>query len=357
MPNALQIAQGRQTPLTAGLFMAVRDEAPLFSAFDVRTTSGTSFLSLAITSLPSSSFANLGEGFTSSEGTLELREFDCSLIGGQIRAELISADLWNKNHTGTGYTWFDLQTMLKVKADVQNVERQIILGRTNDAKGFPGAKELTPFSGGVFTMAETSAAYNFQRSVLNVAGTTSDTASSAYSFVFGEMESQLILGNDSGGELITIGDIITQDLAPDPVNNPTKLLRHEVAQLQGFVGLSVSGFNQQIEGQSVPTQYSVRRAANITADAGKTMTDTVMDKLSRSHGTGRRPSLFAMSHRSGEQLAASRSATAVNFNMGQSGDASRAQANIYPEPPENWRGIPIVYPLPSVIGDTDAIES
>lgn len=357
MPNALEIAQGRQTPLTAGLFMAVRDEAPLFSAFDVRTTSGTSFLSLAVVSLPSSSFANLGEGFTNSDGKLELREFSCSLIGGQVKAELISAGLWDKAHQGSGSTWFDLQTMLKVKADVQNVERQIILGRSNDAKGFPGAKELTPYSAGVFTMAETSAKYNFQRPVLNVGGTTADTASSVYSFVFGEMESQLILGNDSGGELIQIGETITQDLAPDPVNEPSKLLRHDVAQLEGFVGLSVSGFNQQIDGQTIPTQYSVRRAANITADSGKTCTDTVIDKLTLSHGTGRGSSLLAMSHRSGEQLAASRQATAVNFNMGQSGDAQNAVATIYPAPPPSWNGIPIVYPLPSVIGDTDAIES
>jgi|DEB0MinimDraft_6_1074348.scaffolds.fasta_scaffold04713_1 hypothetical protein len=358
MPTASQIAQGRQTPLTAGLFNAVRDEAPLFSAFDARTTSDTSFLSLAIVSLPSSGFANLNEGFTSSEGQLELREFSCSLIGGLIKAERISADLWDSKNAGSaGYNWFDLQTMLKMKADILHVEKQMIKGRSgNDSKGFPGAKELTPYSGGVFTMSETASKYDFKRSVLDVAGTSADTASSVYSFVFGPTESQLILGNDSGGELVRMGEIHTQMLAPNSAE-ATKLSEHRVAQVDGYVGLAVSGFNQQLTDQTVPTQYSVRRAANVTADSGKKCTDEVLDKLARSHGTGRRPSLFAMSHRSGEQLAASRQSTAVNYNMGQTGDAARSVANIYPEPPDNWRGIPIVYPSPDVIGDTDAIES
>lgn len=354
MPTALQIAQGRQTPLTMGLLMAVRTAAPLFSAFDVRGVSDTKFLSLAVTSLPSSSFAHLGEGFSMSEGALELREFSCSLIGGLIKAELISAGLWDKAHRSSGTTWFDLQTMLKTKSDILNIERQMIQGTLNDAKGFPGAKEITPYAtANKFTMTQTAQSFGFARSVLDVAGTTAATASSVYSFIFGELDAQLVWGNDSEGELFTIGEIIRQAIAPDAAQ-PTKTLMHDLAQLQGFVGLSVSGFNQ-MPGGVIPTQYSVRRAANITADSGKTCTDAVMDKLARSHGTGKRPNLFAMSARSGEQLAASRAPTAVNFVMGQSGDASQATYTTYPAIPENWQGIPIVYP--DCIADDDAIEA
>lgn len=354
MPTAFQIAQVRQTPFTGGLFKALLDQAPLFSAFDARPTAGTKFYSLALISLPTAGFVNLGEGMSASEGGFELREFSCSLIGGMVKAEKISAGLWDGSNGAPG-SWFDLQTQLRMKADVLHVERQMILGTTNDAKGFPGAKDLTPFSAGVFTLTETAAKYSFQRGVLNVAGTTANTASSVYSFVFGEQESQLVLGNDSGGELVTLGEIRRQSLAPDPVNAPTRLLEFDVAQMEGFVGLSVAGFNQQLANQTIPVQYAVRRACNITSDAGKTCTDQVMSKLSLSHGTGRRPSIFAMSHRSGEQLAAARQAV-MNYNMG-SGDAVRSAYVTYPDPPDNWRGIPIIYPNPDVIGDSDAIEA
>jgi hypothetical protein len=356
MPNALEISQGRQAPLTAGLFQAIQTYVPLFSAFDVRTTADTKVLSLALISLPSAGFADINEGFEASDGHLELREFSCSMIGGLIKAELNTMDLWNKHHQASGYDWWDLQSMLKIRASVMHVEQQIILGSSNDAKGFPGAKELTPWSQGVFTMAQTAAHYDFERPVLNVAGTTANTASSVYSFVFGEMDAQLVFGNDSGGELFSLGEVLSQFFAPDS-NAPTKLLEHQVQQMIGYVGLSVGGFNQQVEGQRIPVQYSVRRAANVTADVGRGCTDAVMDKLSRSHGTGRWPSLFAMSHRSGEQLAASRQPTAINYVMGQTGDAASAVYNTYPEPPDNWRGVPIIYPRPQVIGDTDAIEA
>jgi hypothetical protein len=354
MPTLLQIAQGRQVPLTMGLFMAVRTEVPLLTAFDARSSTDDKYLSLAVTSLPSSSFAHLGEGFAASEGALELREFSCSLIGGLIRAELISAAKWDRTHQNSGYTWFDLQTMLKMKADMLNIERQMILGTLNDAKGFPGAKEMTPYSAAnSFTMTQTAQDYGFAKSVLNVGGSAANTGSSVYSFIFGELDAQLVWGNDSQGELFQVTERIRQAIAPD-ANQPTKTLMHDMAQVQGWIGMSVAGFNQ-MPGGVLPTQYSVRRATNITTDTNNKCTDAVIDKLVRSHGTGRRPNLLAMSGRSGEQLAASRSPTAVNFVMGASGDASQATYTTYPPPPENWQGIPIVYP--DCIGSSDAIEA
>ena len=358
MPTALQIAQNRQTQFSAGLLMAVERSHPLFSAFDFRTVQGYGFLSLALKRRPDgASFAQYGEGFESSDAVFELREFSCSLIGGIVKSEVITEERWNRENVGAEYEWFDIQTEEKFFQSMLNLEIQMIKGTAYDADGFPGARELTPFAAANrITMLENGAKYHFERSVLNVAGTTADTASSVYSFIFGEKECQGIIGGGvESGEFLRIDEPRTQMLAPDPVNFPLKLSNHHVAQMHGHIGLSCAGFNQQSVGQTVPTQFSIRRAANITADAGKTLTDAVMTKLSRMHGTGKRPSLFAMSERSGEQLAASRAPTQI-YNMG-SGDASANQANLYPEPPENWRGIPIAYVSPDVIGDTDAIEA
>ena len=356
MPTASEIAIARQVPLSMGLLMALLLETPFLSAMDCRTTAGIKFLSLGIVSLPASSFANLGEGFINSEGQLELREFSCSLIGGLIKAELISAALWDKANAAAGESWLDLQTRLKFAADGLNIEKQLFYGTANDPKGFPGFKEMTPhIPGNILAMTDAVDKYSFRASVVDAGGTTANTASSVLSIRFGEMDAQLILGNDSGGELVQIGQPFPQMIAPDS-NAPTKLLQHVVQQLQGFIGLSVAGFNPQQQGQTVPAQYSVRRLANCTGDTGDGVTDAKMTKLTLSHGPGKRPSLLVMSARSGEQLAASRAPTAVNFVMGQSGDASKATYTTYPPPPENWQGIPIAYPHPNSLGNSDAIE-
>ena len=359
MPTALQIAQVRQTQFSAGLLSLIPRTHPLFSAFDFRTVNGYSFLSLALKARPDgAAFTQYGQGFESSDPVFELREFSCSLIGGLVKSERITEDRWNRENAVLEWDWFAIVTREKFFQSILNLEIQMIKGTDFDAAGFPGAKELTPFvSGNVITAAENGAKYHHVRAVLNAAGTTSNTASSVYSFVFGERDCQGIIGGgQSSGEFLTMGETITQMLPPDPTNFPNKLSEHHVAQMDGHIGLSVSGFNQQVEGQTVPTQFSVRRIANLTADSTKTLTDKLMTTLSRMHGTGKSPNLFAMSERSGEQLAASRAPVAVNFNMG-SGDAAANQANIYPDPPDNWRGVPIVYPSPDVIGDTDAIEA
>lgn len=354
MPTAFEIAQGRPAPLTEGIFEAVQTRHPLFSHFDTRTSAEDKFLSLARVSLPSSSFANLGEGFSSSTAKFSLREFSCSLIGGKVEAELISMRKWDRNHPGNGY--FAIQLESKMTADILHVERQIIRGLENDAKGFPGAKDMTPFvTAALLTAAQTPDDYDFEKTVLNVAGSTASTASSVYSFVFGEMEAQLVLGNDGGAELFAVSEPMDQHIAPDP-NQPDKTLLHRLVQIEGWVGLSIGGFNQQQQGQEVPTQYSVRRAANVTGDADKGCTDSVMEKLGLMHGTGRFPNLFAMSGRSGDQLAKSRSATEVFISLGGGGDARTRSASIQPKRPDNWEGVPIVYPQPGVIPNNDAIE-
>lgn len=358
MPTALQIAQGRQIPLSAGLIMSLITDTPGLAVLDARTSASTKFLTLAITSLPTAgAFVNYGEGFTPSNGGLALREFDCSLIGGQIKAERISAAKWDAEHASSGFTWFDLQTMLKFKAQGLYLEKQVFTGVANDAKGFPGFKDLTPYtSTNVLSLTTTAASVAFARSVINAGGTQANTASSVYAWIDGEMDVQLVLGNDMGGtgELFRLSEVVTSNEAPNSAEADKKSL-HDLQQFSGHIGLSVAGFNQT-PNSVVPTQYSVRRLANLTTDTAAKLTDAMMSKLARSFGNGKRPSRFAMASRSGEYLAASRQATAVNYIMGQSGDASAATFNTYPPPPDNWNGIPIVYP-DSTIGEADAVEA
>lgn len=356
MPTLAQIAQARQVPLSSGVFTACATEAPALSAFDARTARSTKFMTLALTGLPTSAFKNLGEGFTHSDATLSVREFDAKLIGGLIKSERISAKRWDAEHQASGYTWFDLQVMAKMKSDMRHIERVLFYGTAVDAKGFPGLKELTPYvSGNVLSLTDDPGAdgVDYAKTVVNAAGSTATTASSVYSVIFGEMDAQIVACNDGGGELLTMTDTIEQMIAPDS-DSPTALLLHDVAQVYGFIGLAVSGMNVT-PNDVVPTQYSVRRLANLTEDSGKGVSDAKLEQLVLSHGDGKVPSMLFMNGRSARQWADSRSASTATLFLGGSGDARGNTGSLRAKRPDNFEGIPVTYT--SAIKSNDAIES
>ncbi len=346
MPTAVQIAQGRQIPLTAGLFMAFVSNSPTLQAIDARTARGRDFLSLVATGLPSvKTFAKYNDGFTPAEAGFTLRRFEMAFLGGQIRAERDAARVWNEEHVASGYTWFDLQTMLNFRAHGENINRQIYVGGDADADGFPGFNQVTPFTSSlVMAAGDIPAESRFAKTVINAAGTTDGQATSVYAWIEGELDVQLVIGNDLGNpqsELFQLSEMVTSNEAPNPAT-PTKKSLHDVQQFSGHMALAISGFNQ-VANSVVPTQYSVRRIANLTKDSGKGLTDALMQQLSTSFGNTKRPTRFAMSTRSGDQLARSRSSVAVlNVNMGP-GAAAQQSFNTAPPPPDNWNGIPIIY--------------
>lgn len=358
MPTALQIAQGRQVPLTQGLIMALVADAPLLAALDFRSATSTKFISLAVVALPTAgAFVNYNEGFTNSDASLEVREFDCSLVGGQVKAERITANKWNAEHGNVGYGWFDLQFMLKMKSQGIEMEKQIIKGTAYDAKGFPGLKELTPYvSGNVVAATETTAKYQHKRSVIDAGGSTANTSSSVYAIIEDPVDGvQGVIGNDgqANGELFVLSEMLVSNEAPN-ANEATKKSLHDLQQFHGHIGLSLCGFNQS-PNSVVPVQFGCRRICNLTAQTGKGLTDALMSKLERSFGNSKRPTKYIMATRSGEQLAAARQATAINFNMG-TGNAADATFNTYPPPPDNFKGIPIIY-ADNAIDETEAIEA
>jgi hypothetical protein len=355
MPTLLEIAQARQVPLSAGIFEAAATEAPALTAFDARAVSGLRFMTLALTGLPTASgFKNLNEGFTHGSATLAVREFEAKLAGAKVEVELISARRWDEAHAASGTTYFDLQVMARMKAEMRNLERVIFYGTVQDAKGFPGLKELTPFTtANRLTLTEDPGASDFVKTVVDAAGTTATTASSVYSVIHGELDCQLIVCNDGGGELFTMEEPIRQHIAPDS-NAPTATLEHLVTQIYGFFGVSVSGMNET-PNSVVPTQYSVRRLANLTEDSGKGVTDAKLEQLVLSHGDGKVPTRLYMNGRSARQWADSRSASTATLFLGMSGDARNNTGSLRAARPDNFEGIPVTYT--SAIKSNDAIET
>lgn len=354
MPTLAEIAQARQIPLSAGIFRAVETEAPTLAAFDARTTTGTRFMTLALVGLPTASgFKDYGEGFTHGGASLSVREFEAKLIGARIEVENITARRWDAEHPSAETSYFDLQAMARIASEMRHLERVIYYGTALDAKGFPGLKELTPFiASNVIELTEEPSDTDYVRSVIDAGGATASTASSVYSVMHGEMDCQLVCCNDGGGELFNMTEPRVESVAPD-ANFPAAKLDYTVSQIDGHFGVAVSGMNQT-PNSVIPTQYSVRRLANLTAESACKLTDAKLELLCESHGDGKRPSRLYMSHRSGRQLAESRSATSVFLSLGGGGNAANNTATIRAAKPTDWEGIPITYT--SAISNADAIE-
>jgi hypothetical protein len=353
MPTLLEIAQGRQIPLTAGIIEAAATKAPALMVFDARTTSSTRFMALALTGLPTASgFKDYGEGFTHGSASLSVREFEAKLAGAKVEVEQITAARWDAEHASSGTTYFDLQVMARMSAEMRHLERVIFYGTAQDAKGFPGLKQLTPYTN-VLTLTEDPGATDFAKTVINAGGTTSSTASSVYSVVHGPLDCQLVVCNDGGGELFTMTEPLRQHIAPNS-SAPTATLEHLVTQIHGHFGVSVSGMNET-PNAVVPTQYSVRRLANLTEDSGKGVDDAKLEQLVLSHGDDLVPSRLYMNGRSARQWATSRSASTATLFLGMSGDAKNNTGSLRAARPDNFEGIPVTYT--SAIASTDAINS
>ncbi len=349
----LDIALGRNVPLSTGIFKAVQTETPALLAFDVRTTEDTKFQTLAMTSLPTAGgFVKMNEGFSSGNVGLMMREFDAKLAGGKVQYDVIQANRWDAAHKNSGTTWDEIQTMGRMVAEMKHLEKCLFYGTAFDEDAFPGLKELTPY-GTPLGLSDDPGANDFVTTVINAGGTTSSTASSAYSICFGEMDAQLVVCNDSGGELFTQTEPVKQHVAPDSTQ-PTKTKEHILFDIYGWFGLSVCGMNQTPNGV-VPTQYAVRRLANLTNDSGKGLNDYKLEALCRSHGNNKTPNLIIANGRSGIQWGESKRATAVTAFLGGPGNAANNTVHLSIPRPDNYNGIPVIYT--NAITSTEAINS
>jgi hypothetical protein len=354
MPTLAEIAQGRQIPLTSGILEAVATQSPALAAFDARTVRSTKFQTLALVELPNASgFKHYGEGASHGAARLELREFDAKLMVAKVEAEQITAARWDAEHLASGETYFDMQINARMAKEMRHLERTIFYGTVYDAKGFPGLKQLTPVvSANTLTLNEDPGDLDYVKSVINAAGTTATTASSVYSVKYGPMDAQIVVCNDLGGELFAMSEPIRQHLAPD-ATKPNETLEYLITQISGHFGVSVSGMNET-PNNVVPTQYAVRRLANVTRDNNCTLNDKLLERLVSSHGDGVVPDVIFMSNRSYMDWRDSRQATNVTVFLGGGGDAVNIRGNL-PRERMDFEGIRVV--VTNAIRNNDAIET
>lgn len=358
MPTAAELAHISGNPYASYLLDAVRADAPIFSALYSLPMMGTSFLTLAITALPTpSGVLDINQGYKGSKATLSMEKVEAKRFGLLVEAPVSSTDLWNAQNrlasgANIGMDYMTMQARAALRSELNNIDKLILLGTGLDSKSFFGLKEIT-----VATTANTLAltgapeADKYVRSAINAGGTTSATASSVYSICEGEEDLALRIGGIGGIEGFLGMSPVKTVFQADP-GDATRKQEYYISTGEGYMGLSIFGSGENATNRKFP-QYSVRRLFNLTEDSGKTLTQQKMDFLMESHPTGHKPTKFLMSPRSQRQLRDDLASTATVFIQGST--AANSTYTRKPELPPDYRGIPII--VSEEIGSTDAIET
>lgn len=360
-PNITQIAQVSGSPALRGLVDATISQTPAVNHFYISELESDRILTLGIVALPSGAFLNFGEGYQNGVTDTALVEYNACRIGASVEAQESAMKKYNQakqNGITSGLIpdYLTLQIMGRTKGQFLTIEHVLFKGTSYDSKGFPGLKALTPYvSGNVLALTDTAQDSNWEKSVINVGGTTNNVASSIYTVVYGEEDCALALGGPGGlaGFLNFPTPERTWMKFTDPVDSVEKSDWFHVTAAEGYCGLIVAGGNEANASRKFP-QRSVRRAANITTDSGKTATDAVLEALEASLPPGKQASVHFVSYRSLQQIQNARS-TGIVFNMAPGDANDRTFANRAPVPTHSRSGVPII--ATPAIGNTDALEA
>lgn len=315
--SMLDVAKLNGTDSVVGLIEENIKYSPEVGLFPFRTIKGTSYKTGIRTGLPTTAFRNANEGQTPSKSSFRQALIEAFIFGGQIEVDKAVADA----HEDGAARMQAIEASGVMQSALRNLGSQIWYGQTVDSKGFPGIKAATVF--GTSTLAGDAL-------TIDAAGTTATTASSVYAVKFGPQDCQLIGGNNKAWEL---DEFTVQQIT---AANNGKLTAY-VAGLTGWIGLQVGNEN------------CVRRIANLTADSGKGLTDTLLATLFATFPVGHVPDALFMSRRSRRQLQISRTVV-LQGNAKVRPD----QPTIAPIPTE-YEGVPII--ATDSILNTDALES
>ena len=363
MPTALEILQP-SNPWAYGLLDATRDASPVFNRLAAMEIVGTKYTTIASVALPAAGgFVRMGEGATFSTGQMALQEVEAYRIAAALYVEKSSVDMFdhvNANAIGAGQLT-DFRTAVitdRLRAEMELLEQQIIQGTAPGGiaqYGFFGLRQsVNPaLAANVYTRAMSPNVDKYIRPALNAGGTTSNTGSRVYVFANNTNNGvSLRLGGPQGvAGFMQFGQIIEQlDRYNDGVVD--RIAPFYKGMAEGYIGLDIFGSSMGSD-RTVP-QRVLRMAFNVTADAGATCSESLLDDLLNTMPRESRNNnpLIVMSLRSLRQLAASKMSSSINIMLSP-GDAASNTFSGSIELPETHRGIPIL--VSDYIADNDAI--
>jgi hypothetical protein len=312
----LDVAKLDGNDTIVGLIEESLPVVPELSVFPVRQINGTSYTTVTRTGRPSVSFRSANEGVTATKSSFAQKLIECFILS--ARVEVDKAIIQAQKSEAASLEMLEAAGVMK-QAMIE-IAQQIWYGVSTDAKGFPGIKAFTPFSGAM---------------TVNSGGSSSNVQSSVYGVKFGVQDVTLIMGNGQVFSLTDFRDETIYDAASAP-------LPGRVADLCGWVGMQIGNVN------------CVSRLANVggPAETGDGVTDAKLQSLLDLHPVGYKPDAWFMSRRSNGGL---QSARTVVINSGPGTAKAAGSIENIAMRPESSHGIPIFES--DAILNTDAVES
>ncbi len=254
------------------------NDAPLIAMLASDTASnGTEHKYLKETGAPAVGFRAPNTGRENKKSTDTLVTIALEILDASTTVDKAIADEYGKG----AEAYISRESRRHLKAAFSHAEKVMINGTTEDALGFVGLKEAAALNALADEM------------VTDAGGTTVNTASSVWMMRTNEdgADVQVITGNDGN---IQIAETITQ--AIEDVTGGGRFTGYYTS-IMSWLGLQIGGAR------------SVGRLTNLTADAGKGLTDDLLADLYELFPAARKPNVIGMSRRSVGQLRKSRTAT------------------------------------------------
>jgi hypothetical protein len=252
----------------------VLDDAPFLSVLAARTVLGNTFKYSKITANPAVGFRDVNDGIENKKGTYTSVTLDLKVLDASFAVDIAAAlaDERGLEHM------MGVEALAHMRQAMAEVESQIFYGTGNDAGGFGGFATQTNLN----NIADAQ--------VVNAGGTTASTGSSVYLVRTGDADCQVLWGQQG---VISIGERQIVERA----GSATGRFPAYYHPITGWCGLKVGSV------------YSVVRIANLTADSGKGLTDSLIAQALEKFPASRGPNYIVMNRRSHRQLQSSRTAT------------------------------------------------
>lgn len=258
-----------------GLIEEATVSTPELLLFESRPIKGLNYHTKVRTSLPVAAFRNANEGSAAVKSTFENRLVETFILNPRWEADKAVAD---RAEEGVGQYLAD-EALGILQAGMIRVARSIYYGNAAggfsvDEKGFPGFVD----------------SYDSASMEVDATGAAADTGSSVWAVRLGRRDVSLVVGQNGQ---IEVQDPRIETLYDDNDNPFTGYVQEMLA----YVGLQVGSVD------------SLARVKNLTAEAGKTLTDAMLSDLLELFPAGKQPDIILMSKRSRGQLRKSRTAT------------------------------------------------
>jgi len=288
------------------LIESVLDASPELEVLPARTISGTSYTTVDRHSLPTTGFTAANEGIAPSKSDFKTRLVETFIFRGAVNVDKAVASAYEDG--AAAYQAIEAQGVMR--SAMIELGKQVYYGTDEDANGFDGLQAINT--------AHVTGGSGLR---IDATGTTADTASSVYALKLGPEFVQMVYG---GGSAISLPRF-REESVTDSNNGQYDAY---VSNLTIWAGL-----------QCVHP-YAVGRICNLTEDAGKGLTDTLLAKMIAAFPVGMTPDVLMMSRRSRRQLQEARAGVVALEGDAKTGTLGGGSA--YVPTPTNFEGIPII---------------